>query len=409
MGEASPRSRDANKPHFSTHSFVPTRVARPLSDAATMMTMLGKYAVTGVIVAATVSASPVRGPLPAEISGRLEDQGVMGDQCHPTIEFDPHKDFLPPCIAEQYFSWDCEKRYNVVGRWPVLTNEAWKDYGNCLFGEGSTYLQDMAGCLACKDVHHHLSPERLAFFREVLDAGIEAFKKAKVPNQTPWWYTQDYIGRTGGWDRHNALPEGDRKPAKNYTIGEYYENRPKKQGNSITIRSKTPCVKRKASTAPAAPTSVPNTATNNPLDVKKLDRESGLITNNATGFVAGGVFAFFHGCSHSMAEVQGGRVAYFHPCMASLIENAKNLLALPCPMSTVDIRGGACTSCPTITLDKVENELSNPAQPLEESDKRIAAKVDETNAEEGKKTGVISPAKAQAILDSEIKARRRAV
>ncbi|KYK58980.1 hypothetical protein DCS_00107 [Drechmeria coniospora] len=75
---------------------------------------------------------------------------LVGDTCHPdgTYSLGVAGRPIPPCIAKQIISTKCEQ---ISGFLDDKENKVKAlVYQNCLFGEGSSYEKDMAGCLRCK-------------------------------------------------------------------------------------------------------------------------------------------------------------------------------------------------------------------------------------------------------------------
>lgn len=207
--------------------------------------------VLAVLECASASAIKRRQVLKGEeknLGSRIQGEAKIGDQCHPpgTYALGGSKP-IPPCLAEQAISLKCE----IVTQ--VQTNpseEKWRAYHDCLAGEGSSYFEDVNGCLACKASHNHLSKEQFEWYSQRWADGQKAFTNDAVPKTTVWEYVLGGIGGTTcqqiggnetlrGWSCWNQLPAGSGISAKDQSIEEYYKNRPKTQNiGSFTLNGK---------------------------------------------------------------------------------------------------------------------------------------------------------------------------
>ncbi|KAG8418985.1 hypothetical protein J3459_011845 [Metarhizium acridum] len=173
------------------------------------------------------------------VAARLAGGAKIGDQCHPPGTYALGGDkAIPPCLSEQAIGLKCEIVTQVKKN---TTSEAnWKAYASCIKDNGSSYFQDVNGCLACKAAHNDLSQQQFDWFKERWAEGQKAFSNDTVPKGTPWDYVQGIIGGTKcqkngtnetvqGWDCWNQLPAGTGIATKNLTIDEYYKDRPETQ------------------------------------------------------------------------------------------------------------------------------------------------------------------------------------
>ncbi|KAJ6438717.1 G2/mitotic-specific cyclin cdc13 [Purpureocillium lavendulum] len=155
--------------------------------------------------------------LRARVDGRL-----VGNQCHPGGTWSLGEALIPPCIAEQIVSRTCEDLAH--GDFEVLRA--------CLNSNGSSYEQDVYGCLACKKIHHHHSPREDAIWRAAWDQGFEEYKAANPVTKGVW----DYVSTKVDFSRYPTDPKGiAEKPF--FATEEYYRPSVKQNvGNRFSYR-----------------------------------------------------------------------------------------------------------------------------------------------------------------------------
>lgn len=204
--------------------------------------MISSYvAVVGTLAALqAVSAQRTEA---GQVLQRLENRLEIGDECHPPLGSyvlsKPGQPTMPPCVAQQAISSACEALTNVLVPQsdPAQAAANHKAYRQCLTGPGSSYRQDVMGCLACKEQHNKLSRAQYDYWVSKYSFALDVFASNRRRKKDLWNYVQTTID-WGHYDKLVKPSPGVKVPAK--PIAEYYPQPPKVQGlGTFTYNNRT--------------------------------------------------------------------------------------------------------------------------------------------------------------------------
>ncbi|KAM4066644.1 hypothetical protein HRG_000722 [Hirsutella rhossiliensis] len=194
--------------------------------------MIASYA-TLVGTLATLQAVSAQQFKSNDVLQRLENRLEIGDECHSPqdtyVLSKAGQPTIPPCIAEQGISSACEALTQALipQSDPKKAAANYKAYQQCLTGPGSSYREEIMGCLACKVQHNKLSKAQHDYYVKKWTAGLNAFAADAQPQTYVWNYVQGGID----WVEYKKLPTpnpSDKVSVK--PVAEYYPQAPKVQG-----------------------------------------------------------------------------------------------------------------------------------------------------------------------------------
>ncbi|KAF4511220.1 hypothetical protein G6O67_003038 [Ophiocordyceps sinensis] len=184
-----------------------------------------------VALAGTLATLQAVSAQKVDIKVALQRVGNVGDQCHPPLDTyvlsKAGQPTIPPCIAEQGISSFCEELTKAPPRSDLKRIQAaLKAYQQCIIGPGSSYREDVMGCLDCKLKHNVFSPAQHAWWVKKMSEALDTFTSDAQPTS----YTWEYALRIIKWDEYENLAKPETIEVKATPVAEYYPNAPKVQG-----------------------------------------------------------------------------------------------------------------------------------------------------------------------------------
>lgn len=184
-----------------------------------------------VALAGTLATLQAVSAQKVDIKVALQRVGNVGDQCHPPLDTyvlsKAGQPTIPPCIAEQGISSFCEELTKAPPRSDSKRIQAaLKAYQQCIIGPGSSYREDVMGCLDCKLKHNVFSPAQHAWWVKKMSEALDTFTRDAQPTS----YTWEYALRIIEWDEYENLAKPETIEVKATPVAEYYPNAPKVQG-----------------------------------------------------------------------------------------------------------------------------------------------------------------------------------
>ncbi|PFH59701.1 hypothetical protein XA68_11964 [Ophiocordyceps unilateralis] len=153
---------------------------------------------------------------------------IIADVCQPAGDIKlGDKSIKAPCSVQPVIEFVCEGLGNFIntddGSARERGDQDMEMYTTCLLGNGSSYKQDVKGCISCQESNGFFSQEQATMAREVFDQAIEELSNNPDEIQTISEIVEKLV------EGRETPPAPTERPEKPVELNEYYKDQPEVQ------------------------------------------------------------------------------------------------------------------------------------------------------------------------------------